>query len=95
MEFGGVVRVGERPFAGRLVDAQRRINRSVSGMLDLILELDTEEARRENSVTDMVSWLRFDLGLEAKTARAWVRVARGVGGLAADPAGVCGRGGVL
>lgn len=69
------VRVGQRPNAGRLVETQGRINRSVAAMLDLIAELDTVEARAANLVTDMASWLQYDLGLEAKTARAWVRVA--------------------
>ncbi|RZV46548.1 MAG: HNH endonuclease [Acidimicrobiia bacterium] len=71
MEFGDSGR-WER---GRLVAAHARVNRSLVDLLDLIVELDTPESWLENSVSDMASWLQFDLGLEAKTARAWVRVA--------------------
>lgn len=65
-----------RSGADRLVEAHAGVNRSVCALMDLIIELDTPEVRLENSVTDMASWLMFDLGLEARTARSWVRVAR-------------------
>lgn len=60
----------------RLARSHATINRAICGLLDLIVELDTDEIRFANSVTDMAAWVQFDLGLEAKTARSWVRVAR-------------------
>jgi hypothetical protein len=57
------------------------MNRSLCRLLDLISELDTPEIQVENSMTDMASWLQFDLGLEAKTARSWVRISRSLAGL--------------
>jgi len=76
MELGDRESVSFRPDGRRLAAAHARIGRSVCSLLDLITELDSPESRVENSVTDMASWLQFDLGLEAKTARSWVRIAR-------------------
>lgn len=76
MEVGDRESVSYRPDGRRLAAAHARKSRSVCSLLDLIMELDTPESRVENSVTDMASWLQFELGLEAKTARGWVRIAR-------------------
>lgn len=70
------IRIGERPQAGRLVDAHRSVNRALAGLLDVILELDTPESRLANNATSMADWIQYDLGLDTKTARAWVRVAK-------------------
>ncbi len=76
MEIGDRETASRRPDAVRLVEAHTAVNQSVVGLLDLITELDTPESRIENSVADMASWLVFDLGVEPKTARSWVRVSR-------------------
>ena len=76
MESADLIPVNGRPEAVRLLRSHAAVNRAICGVLDLINELDTDEIRLRNSVTDMASWVQFDLGLEAKTARAWVRVAR-------------------
>ncbi len=76
MELGDRESLSDRPDGRRLAAAHAGINRSVAVLLDLIAELDTPESRLGNSVTDMASWLQFDLGLEAKTARSWVRIAQ-------------------
>lgn len=68
--------LSHRPAAAKLVTTHTAVNRSTAALFDLIAELDTPEERVENSVTDMAAWLQFDLGLEPKTARSWVRVAR-------------------
>ena len=64
-----------RPHADRLVDVHADINRSVLALFDLVTELDEPATLLDNSVTDMATWLAFDLGVEPKTARSWVRVA--------------------
>ena len=75
MEFEGDNWANGRPESVRLVDAHAGVNRSVLAVLDLIVELDKPETRLANSVSDMSSWLGFDLGVDRRTARAWVRVA--------------------
>ena len=76
MELGDRESLSDRPDGRRLAAAHAHINRSVAVLFALVAELDTPESRLENSVTDMASWLQFDLGLEAKTARSWVRIAQ-------------------
>jgi hypothetical protein len=50
--------------------------RALVGLLDLVPELESDEAYFRNSATDMVSWLTFDLGVAPRTARAWIKVGR-------------------
>ena len=81
MEFGDR-RVGlERRDAARLVGVHTRLNRVLGELLDLVAELDTDEALAANAMTDAESWLHFDLGIARKTARAWVRAAGALQGL--------------
>ena len=61
--------------ARRLADAHARVNRAMLELLDAMAELDDGETLRENYVTDMGSWVAFDLGLDPKTARGWSRIA--------------------
>ncbi|MGI9649065.1 MAG: DUF222 domain-containing protein [Acidimicrobiia bacterium] len=61
--------------ARRLADAHARVNQAMLGLFDAMAELDDGDTLRENYVTDMGSWLAFDLGLDPKTARGWTRVA--------------------
>ena len=75
MEFESENWVSGRPDSVRLVEAHAEVNRSVLGVLDLIVELDKPETRLANSVADMTSWLGFDLGVDRRTARMWARVA--------------------
>jgi len=58
------------------VEIHGRLNSVMCDLFDLVLELNTDEALLANAMTDAVSWLRFDLGIAPKTARAWVRAAR-------------------
>jgi len=81
VEFAGRGWVSGRPGSVRLVEAHSRLNAVLAELFELIAELDTAEARLGNSVSDMVSWLGFDLGVGARTARGWVRVAHALVGL--------------
>lgn len=76
MELGDRRRVGDRPDARRVSEAHTTLTRAFVGLLDLVPELESDEAYFRNAATDMVSWLTFDLGVAPRTARAWVRVGR-------------------
>ncbi|NNC92310.1 MAG: DUF222 domain-containing protein [Acidimicrobiia bacterium] len=75
MELGERNTHPNRRDATRLVDVHTRLNRLMGEMLDLVAELDTDEALLANAMTNAESWLHFDLGIAPKTARAWVRAA--------------------
>jgi hypothetical protein len=62
--------------AHRLAEAHAQINQAFLALFQVMADLDDDEVLLQNYVTDMGSWLSFDLGLEPKTARSWVRVAR-------------------
>lgn len=72
----------KRRDAARLVDVHTRLNGMLAEMLDLVAELDTDEALMANAMTSAESWLHFDLGIAPRTARAWVRAAGALPGLA-------------
>lgn len=75
MEFAEHRAGSKRRDAARLVDVHTRLNRVLGEMLDLVAELDTNDALMANAMTNAESWLHFDLGIAPKTARAWVRAA--------------------
>ncbi len=68
--------VGDRRDAQRVVEAHAALGAALVGVLDLVAELDADEAYLANAATDMVSWLTFDLGVAPGTARRWMRVGR-------------------
>ena len=74
-------RQGDRPDAKRVAAAHTAITQALVGLLDLVPELDSDEAYFRNSATDMVSWLTFDLGIAPRTARAWTKVGRSLADL--------------
>ncbi|MBT8212189.1 MAG: DUF222 domain-containing protein [Acidimicrobiia bacterium] len=76
MELGTRGHRGDRPDAKRVAAAHTAMARALVGLLDLVPELETDEAYFRNAATDMVSWLTFDLGIAPRTARAWTRVGR-------------------
>ncbi len=75
MELGERRNGSGRRDAKRLVDLHTRLNGLLGDMLDLVAELDTDEALMANAMTNAESWLHFDLGIAPRTARAWVRAA--------------------
>lgn len=81
MEFGDRSVGSDRPDAVRLVDVHARLNRVWAELLDLVPELDSDEAWLRNSATDMAAWLQFELGMAPRTARQWVRVGNALAGL--------------
>lgn len=76
MEFGERPFRGDRPDVKRVAAAHTALSQALVGLLDLVPELDSDEAWFRNSATDMASWLTFDLGVAPRTARAWTRVGR-------------------
>ncbi len=72
---------GDRPDAKRVASAHTELASALVGLLDLVPELESDEAYTRNSATDMVAWLTFDLGIAPRTARAWIRVGRSLPGL--------------
>ena len=70
-----------RADAQRLGRVHERLNAVLWDLFVLLRELDTDEARARNAMTDAVSWLCFDLGVTPKTARAWMRAAHAFTGL--------------
>jgi hypothetical protein len=75
MELNGRTDIGRRRDAERLVGIHTRLNGVLAELLAAVSELNTDEALLANGMTDAMSWLRFDLGLSRRTARAWVRAA--------------------
>lgn len=55
--------------------AQQSINAALLSLFDVIRQFDDPELLLANSVTDVASWLEFDLGFDPKNARSWVRIA--------------------
>lgn len=70
-----------RQDAHLLAEAHARVNRALLAFFRVMADLDDDDTLLQNYVTDMGSWLSFDLGLEPKTARSWVRMATALGGL--------------
>ena len=67
---------GDRPDAKRVASAHSQLANALVGLLDLLPELESDEAYVRNSATDMANWLTFDLGISPRTARAWIKVGR-------------------
>lgn len=81
MEIGDRRFVGNRPDAVRIAAAHAAVSAALVTLLDLVPELDSNEAWTRNAATDMTAWLTFDLGLAPRTARSWVRVGKELPGL--------------
>lgn len=73
--------MGDRPDAGRIAAAHAAISAALVTLLDMVPELESDEAWTRNAATDMTSWLTFDLGLAPRTARSWIRVGKALPGL--------------
>ena len=67
---------GDRPDAKRVASAHTELASALVRLLDLVPELESDEAYVRNSATDMVAWLTYDLGIAPRTARAWIKVGR-------------------
>jgi len=81
MEVGDRRFVGDRPDAVRVAAAHAAVSAALVALLDMVPELDSNEAWTRNAATDMTAWLTFDLGLAPRTVRSWVRVGKSLPGL--------------
>jgi hypothetical protein len=73
--------VGDRPDAVRVAAAHAAVSGALVALLDIVPELESDEAWIRNAATDMTSWLTFDLGLAPRTARSWIKVGKALPGL--------------